>query len=329
MWPQERLAKYVFDFVSEVKVIYYELNGDKCCDLLNELNVLQLLEAVDGKTHVMKATERVATSLQELEQIFQTGQFLRAVRPLERNHSSSRSHSICEIRFSQSSTLTLVDLAGSERRIDTTNFSGADHRESADINKALLGLKECIRAKSTNETRIPYRAHALTRILKHIFEDPHHQTVFLATFSPSSGDIEHTLNTLRYSVLTNPLFDDSLACVSVECLGTAEELLEEQRFGHWDASRVRQWIQSIDPTNKYETVFGAGLTGKMILKLPQKRIALMCGDDELAAQLFELIREEVRRIDRLVDQRRERNSRIQRLLVPLSTNFRTMAVDDF
>ena len=41
--------------------------------------------------------------------------------------------------------ITLVDLAGSERNYDTTKMTAAQHLESADINFALMALKDCFR----------------------------------------------------------------------------------------------------------------------------------------------------------------------------------------
>jgi len=42
--------------------------------------------------------------------------------------------------------VTLVDLAGSERNYETIQMTAAQHRESADINFALMALKDCFRA---------------------------------------------------------------------------------------------------------------------------------------------------------------------------------------
>jgi len=42
--------------------------------------------------------------------------------------------------------ITLVDLAGSERNYETVQMTAAQHKESADINFALMALKDCFRA---------------------------------------------------------------------------------------------------------------------------------------------------------------------------------------
>lgn len=105
---------------------------------------------------------------------------LRSSEVTERNPISSRSHAVCVIKLLSSSgveaqapttssstttfdtddtdgnkktntshylgRLTLVDLAGSERNYETTKMTAAQHRESADINFALMALKDCFRA---------------------------------------------------------------------------------------------------------------------------------------------------------------------------------------
>ena len=94
---------------------------------------------------------------------------LRSSEVTERNPISSRSHAVCVIRMLSPSTfsppekidaskgsisieqrysgkLTLVDLAGSERNYETTKMTPVQHRESADINFALMALKDCFRA---------------------------------------------------------------------------------------------------------------------------------------------------------------------------------------
>ena len=49
--------------------------------------------------------------------------------------------------------ITLVDLAGSERNYETTQMTAAQHKESADINFALMALKDCFRAYHSHLTR--------------------------------------------------------------------------------------------------------------------------------------------------------------------------------
>lgn len=109
---------------------------------------------------------------------------LRSSKVTERNPISSRSHAVCTIELLDMTELpapapaavdrsltaflatkggdaapplapsvrkvlgkiTLVDLAGSERNYETTQMTSAQHKESADINFALMALKDCFRA---------------------------------------------------------------------------------------------------------------------------------------------------------------------------------------
>ena len=91
----------------------------------------------------------------------------------------------------------LVDLAGSEQNADTGKMAAKDHKESADINTALMSLKECIR-RHRSKSGSNYRAHLLTRILRECFTDVNHRTTIFATVSPTTIDTMHTLNTLNH-----------------------------------------------------------------------------------------------------------------------------------
>jgi len=95
-------------------------------------------------------------------------------------------------------SLRLVDLAGSERNADTAKMSALDHRESADINTALMSLKECIQYYKRPNKKCPYRAHLLTRVLRDCFTSAGHKTVVMACVSPATTDGIHTLNTLNH-----------------------------------------------------------------------------------------------------------------------------------
>jgi hypothetical protein len=96
----------------------------------------------------------------------------RTTHATEVNDESSRSHAICQIMLRDSQTkrmygkLSLIDLAGSERGADTKCHNRQRRLESAEINKSLLALKECIRALDGGTGHVPYRASKLTLVLK-------------------------------------------------------------------------------------------------------------------------------------------------------------------
>jgi hypothetical protein len=149
---------------------------------------------------------------------------LRSSEVTERNPVSSRSHAICVVKLLTASVepdeansldrprlpetggsregdengyfgkIALVDLAGSERNYETVKMTAAMHRESADINFALMALKDCFRAYHAQcvgskmmqrsksrctesfddlaPARAPFRASLLTRVLRECFVDP-------------------------------------------------------------------------------------------------------------------------------------------------------------
>lgn len=72
--------------------------------------------------------------------------------------------------------------------------------EGAEINKSLLGLKECIRALDSGATHVPFRASKLTMVLRDSFlNKASAKIVMIACINPGSTSADHTLNTLRYA----------------------------------------------------------------------------------------------------------------------------------
>ena len=121
------------------------------------------------------------------------------------NDTSSRSHAICiiKVRDAEKKTigkLLIVDLAGSERAQDTQSNNRQRRLEGAEINKSLLGLKECIRALDSNQGHVPFRASKLTMVLRDSFLNPaSSKIVMIACINPGSSSADHTINTLRYA----------------------------------------------------------------------------------------------------------------------------------
>ncbi|KAL3922733.1 MAG: hypothetical protein SGILL_002044, partial [Bacillariaceae sp.] len=99
------------------------------------------------------------------------------------------------------SKFNFVDLAGSERQ-KRTQSSGQRLKEGIDINKGLLVLGNVISAlgdpKKQGKTFVPYRDSKLTRLLKGSLGG-NHKTLMIACVSPSSTNVEETLNCLRYA----------------------------------------------------------------------------------------------------------------------------------
>ena len=192
-----------------VTVSFFELYGGRVQDLLNNRKKLKILEDGKGEIVVADLEEFEATDGEELLELIEKGGNLRTTHATEANDASSRSHAVCHInlRSKQSSRLlgkiSLVDLAGSERGADTKSNNRQRRAESAEINKSLLALKECIRALDTTSkignTHVPYRGSKLTMVLKDCFTSKLAKTTMIATVSPGSSSADHTINTLRYA----------------------------------------------------------------------------------------------------------------------------------
>ncbi|KAH9106860.1 hypothetical protein AeMF1_017639 [Aphanomyces euteiches] len=152
---------------------------------------------------------RTVASYAEIEEELLAGQKLRTVAATLMNPTSSRSHAIFTIIFTQTrvdpsthcahektSKICLVDLAGSERS-DTSGTSGERLKEASMINKSLFTLGRVISSLGAKE-RIPYRDSTLTWLLKESLGG-NAKTTMLAMVSPSSENYDETLSTLRYA----------------------------------------------------------------------------------------------------------------------------------
>lgn len=108
-------------------------------------------------------------------------------------------------------TLTLADLAGADYDHRTYTESGngkQEQRESAEINKELFNIKECMRH---NVARKPWRESVLAKILKKVLQPRggrEAQALMVATVSPAESQERHTLSTLRYAQMVSGHEDD-------------------------------------------------------------------------------------------------------------------------
>ena len=108
-------------------------------------------------------------------------------------------------------SLVLVDLAGADydKRDVGKTATAQEKKESADINKSLLALKECFRfiaGGNTTTGRAPFRGSKLTRLLEDSLLPGSHSTrqnkscesVMVVNVSPGDHIAKRTLNVLRY-----------------------------------------------------------------------------------------------------------------------------------
>lgn len=181
-------------------------------DCLNGRSEIQMYES-RGEVYLSESTQKAFRSHADAEKIIADGLCNRTVRRTGGNEHSSRSHAVIfvEMAFSgcvdrvlqnkripSQHSMIFVDLAGSERAADRGESTSVSASESAEINKSLLVLKECIRGLELNSRFLPFRQSKLTQILKNALLGGS-ETCIIATVSSEAKDAEHTLNTLRYA----------------------------------------------------------------------------------------------------------------------------------
>lgn len=193
-----------FALRASVWVSYYELYCDRVFDLLAHRAELKLQEDGGGVVQVAGLAERRADDVSAVLALVADGQASRRTGATLANADSSRSHAVLRlaVRTGDGHTLgqiCLVDLAGNERGRDQGDVDRATRYEAAEINKSLLALKECIRAMGSDAAHVPFRDSKLTQVLRDCFIGEHAHSVMIATISPPSTAVDHTLNTMRYA----------------------------------------------------------------------------------------------------------------------------------
>jgi len=205
---------------------YMEVYNEKVCDLLNPVNKdLPLREdPARGVVIVAGLSDFKVTSYDEVLDLLMKGQVNRKTESTKANNVSSRSHAILQFTVTRSrsasksapsssveSKLSLIDLAGSERAHATQN-SGVRLQESANINKSLLALANCINAlsersnianalspsKGKKNTNVKYRDSKLTHLLKGSLEG-NCNLVMIANVNPADTTHDDTYRTLNYA----------------------------------------------------------------------------------------------------------------------------------
>ena len=201
-------ANEIFSIISRsstpfsVHVSFYEIYCGKLLDLLNDRAQLSLREDGKNQMNIVGLQEKQVTNSEQLLQIIDFGLSARVSGVTAANEDSSRGHAVMQIVLRQNNKhhgkISFIDLAGSERGADTINTDKQTRIDGAEINKSLLALKECIRAQDQGKRHTPFRGSNLTKVLRDSFMG-NAKTLMFANISPSSGNCEHTLNTLRYA----------------------------------------------------------------------------------------------------------------------------------
>ncbi|XP_066527578.1 kinesin-like protein KIF1C [Hoplias malabaricus] len=202
-----------------VEVSYMEIYCERVRDLLNPKSVcgLRVREHPIMGPYVEDLSKLAVTSYSDITHLMDCGNKARTVAATNMNETSSRSHAVFTIVFTQRrhdqltdlhtervSKVSLVDLAGSERA-DSSGAKGVRLKEGANINKSLTTLGKVISALAdmqSNKKRksefIPYRDSVLTWLLKENLGG-NSRTAMIAALSPANINYEETLSTLRYA----------------------------------------------------------------------------------------------------------------------------------
>ncbi|XP_070701000.1 kinesin-like protein KIF2C [Pempheris klunzingeri] len=187
-------------------VSFFEIYNGKVYDLLNKKAKLRVLEDDRQQVQVVGLEEVYVSTAEEVIKMIQMGSACRTSGQTSANANSSRSHAILQIvlrRNDRATTLhgkfSLVDLAGNERGTDVSSNDRSTLVETAEINRSLLALKECIRSLGMNSDHIPFRMSTLTKVLRDSFIGEKSRTCMIAMVSPGMASCEYTMNTLRYA----------------------------------------------------------------------------------------------------------------------------------
>nr|XP_033778659.1 kinesin-like protein KIF1B isoform X12 [Geotrypetes seraphini] len=201
-----------------VEVSYMEIYCERVRDLLNPKNKgnLRVREHPLLGPYVEDLSKLAVTSYSDIADLMDAGNKARTVAATNMNETSSRSHAVFTIVFTQKrhdletnlptekvSKISLVDLAGSERA-DSTGAKGTRLKEGANINKSLTTLGKVISAlaevskKKKKTDFIPYRDSVLTWLLRENLGG-NSRTAMVAALSPADINYDETLSTLRYA----------------------------------------------------------------------------------------------------------------------------------
>uniref|UniRef100_A0A672ZA19 Kinesin family member 1C n=1 Tax=Sphaeramia orbicularis TaxID=375764 RepID=A0A672ZA19_9TELE len=206
------------DLNYSVEVSYMEIYCERVRDLLNPKSqgTLRVREHPILGPYVEDLSKLAVTGFIDIRDLMDAGNKARTVAATNMNETSSRSHAVFTIVFTQKrrdqltgldtekvSKISLVDLAGSERA-DSSGAKGTRLKEGANINKSLTTLGKVISAlaEMSNKKRksdfIPYRDSVLTWLLKENLGG-NSRTAMIAALSPADINYEETLSTLRYA----------------------------------------------------------------------------------------------------------------------------------
>ncbi|CDW75298.1 kinesin-like protein [Stylonychia lemnae] len=190
----------------QVTLSCIEIHIETVRDLLNPGNEVAQIMTNNQK---FKPTEIEVKSYSDVEFVLRKAKENRKVGSTAMNLSSSRSHSIYQLKIRAKRTdslqidgaLNLIDLAGSER-IQDSKVEGERLKETQAINKSLSCLGDVISAIIKKDSYIPYRNSKLTHLLQN-FMGGDSKTLMMVNISPLQCNAFETLTSLKFAAKVN------------------------------------------------------------------------------------------------------------------------------
>eukprot|EP00092_Neocalanus_flemingeri_P034043 GFUD01037022.1.p1 GENE.GFUD01037022.1~~GFUD01037022.1.p1 ORF type:complete len:627 (+),score=181.38 GFUD01037022.1:64-1944(+) len=261
----------------KLHISYIQLLGNAASDLLNDNMKVDILEDKFGKVKIVGAREEEINNADEFLKLTDVAAEHRKTSTTMKNDTSSRSHSICRIRVentvfrqAEDGFLFIIDLAGAENAADSQFHDKSRIKETKEINKSLMCLKECIRnrAKSAMEphtfVHIPFRQSKLSLLLKDAFELESFRlckTVVFANIAPTLADNAMTLNTLRY-----------VAPIKMGVKNMTKIIPDPKSPASWSNEKLVEWVKKASNGKIDPLTLCPWESGKQLLSLPEAEI---------------------------------------------------------
>ncbi|CAD5122012.1 DgyrCDS10466 [Dimorphilus gyrociliatus] len=259
-----RICKALFsrmkdlDTTYQTVVSYLEIYNEKVRDLLKpkSQHSLKVREHPKQGPYVQDLSKHIVQKYDDILELMDCGNTHRTTASTNMNDTSSRSHAIFTVNFTQakftgnipsetSSKIHLVDLAGSERA-DATGATGQRLKEGGSINRSLTTLGNVISAladlseKSKRNAFIPYRDSVLSWLLKDSLGG-NSKTIMIATISPADVNYGETLSTLRFAnraknIINKPTINEDPNVKLIRDLRAEIERLKSMIGSHIDST---------------------------------------------------------------------------------------------
>ncbi|XP_077284467.1 kinesin family member unc-104 [Arctopsyche grandis] len=321
------------DLKYSVEVSYMEIYCERVRDLLNPKNKgnLRVREHPLLGPYVEDLSKLAVTNYQDIHNLIDEGNKARTVAATNMNETSSRSHAVFTIFFTQQrhdlitdlitekvSKISLVDLAGSERA-DSTGAKGTRLKEGANINKSLTTLGKVISAlaeiasknkKSKKADFIPYRDSVLTWLLRENLGG-NSKTAMIAAISPADINYDETLSTLRYAdrakqiVCKAVVNEDANAKLIRELKEEIQKLRELLKAEGIDVQEVEE---DNNPANRERRIsenneIGTPKLSRAATTIAEEAVDQLQASEKLIAELNETWEEKLKRTESIRIQR--------------------------